>query len=41
MTANLSRGWAPLRGVLIDRDKYIDLPVEELYGLAGRCKGTE
>ena len=27
MTANLSRGWAPLRGVLAARDKYIDLPV--------------
>jgi arylsulfatase A-like enzyme/Tfp pilus assembly protein PilF len=38
MTANLSRGWAPLRGVLIDRDKYIDLPVEELYGLREDAK---
>jgi arylsulfatase A-like enzyme/Flp pilus assembly protein TadD len=34
MTATLSRGWAPLRGVIIGRDKYIDLPIEELYGLA-------
>jgi arylsulfatase A-like enzyme/tetratricopeptide (TPR) repeat protein len=33
MTANLSRGWAPLRGVLVDRDKYIDLPVVERYDL--------
>lgn len=33
MTANLSRGWAPLRGVLAARDKYIDLPVPELYAL--------
>jgi arylsulfatase A-like enzyme/tetratricopeptide (TPR) repeat protein len=33
MTANLSRGWAPLRGVIVGRDKYIDLPMQELYGL--------
>jgi arylsulfatase A-like enzyme/Tfp pilus assembly protein PilF len=34
MTANLSRGWAPLRGVIAGHDKYIDLPVQELYALA-------
>jgi arylsulfatase A-like enzyme/Tfp pilus assembly protein PilF len=33
MTANLSRGWAPLRGVIVGRDKYIDLPMQELYAL--------
>jgi arylsulfatase A-like enzyme/tetratricopeptide (TPR) repeat protein len=33
MTANLSRGWAPLRGVIVNRDKYIDLPTQELYDL--------
>jgi arylsulfatase A-like enzyme/Flp pilus assembly protein TadD len=33
MTANLSRGWAPLRGVIAGRDKYIDLPIQELYAL--------
>jgi arylsulfatase A-like enzyme/Tfp pilus assembly protein PilF len=33
MTANLSRGWAPLRGVIAARDKYIDLPIPELYAL--------
>ena len=33
MTANLSRGWAPLRGVIVARDKYIDLPMPELYAL--------
>ena len=27
MTATLSRGWAPLRGVIVGRDKYIDLPL--------------
>ncbi len=35
MTAMLKRGWAPLRGVLAGREKYIDLPIEELYDLAG------
>ncbi len=34
MTYNLVRGWAPLRGVLVARDKYIDLPIPELYNLA-------
>ncbi|HUF23718.1 MAG TPA: sulfatase-like hydrolase/transferase [Vicinamibacterales bacterium] len=34
MTAMLKRGWAPLSGVLDGREKYIDLPVEELYDLA-------
>jgi Flp pilus assembly protein TadD len=33
MTYNLVRGWAPLRGVLADADKYIDLPIAELYDL--------
>lgn len=33
MTANISRGWAPLRGVIAGRDKYIDLPLQELYDL--------
>src|SRR4051812_5709084 len=31
MTYNLVRGWAPLRGVLQERGKYIDLPIPELY----------
>ncbi len=33
MMSNVSRGWAPLRGVLVGRDKYIDLPIPELYDL--------
>ena len=33
MTPMLTRGWAPLRGVIAGMDKYIDLPVEELYDL--------
>lgn len=33
MTFNLTRGWAPLRGVLVGRNKYIDLPIPELYDL--------
>lgn len=34
MSASLNRGWAPLAGVLSDREKYIDLPVAEVYDLA-------
>jgi arylsulfatase A-like enzyme/Tfp pilus assembly protein PilF len=34
MTPMLKRGWAPLRGVIVGREKYIDLPIEELYDLA-------
>jgi arylsulfatase A-like enzyme/Flp pilus assembly protein TadD len=34
MTFNLVRGWAPLRGVLVEKRKYIDQPVPELYDLA-------
>ena len=33
MTAAVTRGWAPLRGVIVDREKYIDLPIAELYDL--------
>jgi arylsulfatase A-like enzyme/tetratricopeptide (TPR) repeat protein len=33
MSANIARGWAPLRGVLVGRDKFIDLPIAELYDL--------
>lgn len=34
MSAMLNRGWAPLTGILAGRDKYIDLPIPELYSLA-------
>lgn len=34
MTPMLKRGWAPLRGVIEGREKYIELPIEELYDLA-------
>ena len=33
MTGLLTRGWAPLRGVVANGDKFIDLPVPELYRL--------
>jgi Tfp pilus assembly protein PilF len=33
MTPTLSRGWAPLRGIVSGREKYIDLPIPELYDL--------
>ena len=39
MTYNLVRGWAPLRGVVAGREKYIDLPLPELYDL--RADPTE
>jgi arylsulfatase A-like enzyme/Flp pilus assembly protein TadD len=31
----LNRGWAPLAGVLLDRDKFIDVPIAERYDLSG------
>jgi arylsulfatase A-like enzyme/Tfp pilus assembly protein PilF len=34
MTAAVTRGWAPLRGVVTKEEKYIDLPIVELYDLA-------
>lgn len=33
LSANLNRGWAPLRGVLRDGEKLIELPIPELYDL--------
>jgi tetratricopeptide (TPR) repeat protein len=38
MTYNLVRGWAPLRGVLVKKDKYVDQPIPEMYDLAGDPK---
>ena len=40
MSAAVTRGWAPLRGVLVGREKYIDLPIVELYDLAGGSEGS-
>jgi len=34
LTANLDRGWAPLRGVIEGGDKLISLPIPELYDLS-------
>lgn len=34
MSSTLTRGWAPLRGVISGRGKYIDLPIPELYDLS-------
>jgi arylsulfatase A-like enzyme/Tfp pilus assembly protein PilF len=34
LDANLTRGWAPLTGIVSDGWKYIDLPIPELYDLA-------
>jgi arylsulfatase A-like enzyme/Tfp pilus assembly protein PilF len=33
MTPMLTRGWAPLRGVIAGGHKYIELPIEEVYDL--------
>jgi Flp pilus assembly protein TadD len=33
LDANLTRGWAPLVGIMVDGWKYIDLPIPELYDL--------
>ena len=38
MSANIARGWAPLRGVIVGGDKYIDLPITELYDLREDAK---
>jgi arylsulfatase A-like enzyme/tetratricopeptide (TPR) repeat protein len=38
MTYNLVRGWAPLRGVLVQKDKYVDQPIPELYDLTSDPK---
>lgn len=35
MTPAITRGWAPLRGLISGGHKYIDLPLPELYDLAG------
>ncbi len=34
MSGMLDRGWAPLTGVIADRQKYIELPIPERYDLA-------
>jgi Tfp pilus assembly protein PilF len=38
MSAAVTRGWAPLRGVIVGREKYIDLPILEMYDLASDPK---
>jgi arylsulfatase A-like enzyme/Tfp pilus assembly protein PilF len=38
MSAAVTRGWAPLRGVLVGREKFIDLPMVEMYDLAADPK---
>ena len=40
MSAAVTRGWAPLRGVLVGREKFIDLPIVEMYDLAADPKET-
>jgi arylsulfatase A-like enzyme/Tfp pilus assembly protein PilF len=38
LSTNLNRGWAPLRGLLREHKKLIDLPLPELYDLAADPK---
>ena len=33
LSASINRGWAPLTGVIHSEEKYIDLPITELYDL--------
>ncbi|MBI2835409.1 MAG: sulfatase-like hydrolase/transferase [Acidobacteria bacterium] len=33
MSTMLNRGWAPLRGIIVNREKYIELPTPEVYDL--------
>jgi arylsulfatase A-like enzyme/Tfp pilus assembly protein PilF len=40
MSASFNRGWAPLTGVLLDREKYIELPLPERYNL-GKDPGEQ
>ena len=40
MTPMLKRGWAPLWGVVAGFDKYIELPIREVYNLAADPKET-
>ena len=41
MTPMIARGWAPLSGVITGREKYVALPVEEMYDLAADPKETQ
>ncbi len=34
LSATLNRGWAPIRGLIGEQHKYVDLPLPELYDLA-------
>jgi len=40
MSGMLNRGWAPLAGVIVDRSKFIDLPLPERYDLAADAAET-
>lgn len=33
LSTSINRGWAPLTGIIHDRQKYIELPIAELYDL--------
>lgn len=41
LSANLNRNWAPLRGLVSEKFKYIDLPIKELYDLESDYREEE
>jgi len=40
LNAHLSWDWAPLRGMIVDRVKFIDLPIKEVYDLTNDLDET-
>ena len=40
LSASINRGWAPLTGIVHQRQKYIELPIAELYDLPSDPKET-
>ncbi|HXT20702.1 MAG TPA: tetratricopeptide repeat protein, partial [Thermoanaerobaculia bacterium] len=41
LSTNLNRGWAPLRGLMRGGDKWIDLPLPELYDVVSDPQETD
>jgi len=41
LSTTLNRGWAPLRGIVRDRRKFIELPIAEVYDLAADPREKE
>jgi arylsulfatase A-like enzyme/Tfp pilus assembly protein PilF len=41
LSASLNRGWAPLTGVIVGREKFVQLPIPELYDLTADPAETQ